>query len=131
MRIYFKNRGFAEYYLKVGKRLLQEAHSIPEGERFPFQLTRNAFCKAFGYRSYNELSRVVQPGGASSHQVPSEDDVRHAYALGFFLALGVPGSGNCDFMEMLRRSHFTLPMKLWRSFRMLGRMAQMERQPAT
>lgn len=66
MRIHFRNLGHAEYCLKeCRKSLLKEAH-LPEKTKAPSSLIRNAFCKAFGYSSYEEFNRlcVISAGDA-------------------------------------------------------------------
>jgi hypothetical protein len=87
MRIHFNNLGHAKLYLKAGKRLLDENLISPEGGRLPTQRLRNAFCKGWGYSSYNELELIMRAPREYDNSLLTPDDLRWAFYKGFSLAL--------------------------------------------
>lgn len=86
MRIHFKNLGHAERYLKTCKRKLIEHLNPSENARIPSQRVRNAFCRGFGYRAYDELKQVLSFSSRELKPLPSEEDLLGAITKGFSLA---------------------------------------------
>ena len=86
MRIHFQNLGHAERYLKTCKRKLIEHLNPSENARIPSQRVRNAFCRGFGYRAYDELKQILSVSSRERKPLPSEEDLLGAVTKGFSLA---------------------------------------------
>lgn len=87
MRIHFNNLGHAKLYLKASKRLLDKNLISPDGGRLPTQRLRNAFCKGWGYSSYEDLMRIMRTPREYDNSLLTPGDLRWAFYEGFSLAL--------------------------------------------
>lgn len=89
MRIFFNHLDHAEHYLKASKRILIENVIAPDGGRLPTQRLRNAFCRGWGYSSYDELKLIMRGRRAYECFFPDSDDLHWAFYKGFSLALSM------------------------------------------
>lgn len=97
MRVFFKNLGQAELYLKTCKRALLANVERYGGHRPAAQRARNAFCQGFGYSSYEELKRVLSEPARDFKPVPSEEIFLQTFVKGFDLAFdSAAGEGDSD-----------------------------------
>ena len=87
MRVEFKHPGQAKRWFKISKLVLVSAVRGPVGSKLPTLRLRNAMCRGFGYRSFNELEFLFKQRGNGKISLPSADEVLHAFSVGFFLAL--------------------------------------------
>jgi Tfp pilus assembly protein PilF len=89
MRIPFKNLGQAELYLKTCLDHLNRHLNSTSPVRLPTQRVKNAFCRGFGYSSYDELKRVLSTGPRDSKTIPSEREFKEVFTRAFLLAIEV------------------------------------------
>lgn len=89
MRIHFQHLGHAECYLKTCKRKLVDHLNHTSDAKMPSQRVRNAFCRGFGYSSYDELKRVLAVPARELKPLPSEEELLGAFTKSFFLAFEV------------------------------------------
>lgn len=89
MRIFFRNLGQANFYLKTSKKALANNIIAADGGRLPTQRVRNALCKGLGYYSYDELKLVMSRQEEHNNPFQSPDDLHKAFSKGFSLALAV------------------------------------------
>jgi tetratricopeptide (TPR) repeat protein len=93
MRIPFKNIAHAKLYLKTCNNFLtdhlQRGNKLSDEGRLPSQRIRNAFCRGFGYNSYEELTSILTHSSRELRPVPSEKDFLDTFVKGFSLAFEV------------------------------------------
>lgn len=76
MRVHFHSPVQYEMLLKKVVKLLREKASELKCERFPLQRPRNAMCKAFGYRNYDDMVRNNEEDGQPYfHALPYKEQV--------------------------------------------------------
>lgn len=86
MRVPFKNLGQAELYLKTCNRKLTDHLKFTSNERLPTQRVRNAFCRGFGYSSYDELRLILSRPVRDFSPLASEEVFLDTFTKGFLLA---------------------------------------------
>lgn len=89
MRIPFKHKGQADFYLKTCKKILANNLIGPDGGRLPTQRVRNALCRGVGYNSYDDLKFIMAEHPNWSHYPASPDELQAAFAKGISLAIAV------------------------------------------
>ncbi len=89
MRAHFKNLGQANLYLKTCKKVLDGYLRLPAEIRLPSQRIRNAFCRGFGYSSYDELRRLLSGVRQPVTSLPTEEALLSCITKGFSLAFDV------------------------------------------
>jgi hypothetical protein len=87
MRLEFRHPGHAKRWFKISKLVLASTVSGPADSILPTQRIRNAMCRGFGYSSFNELEYLFKKRGRGDIRLPSNDEILHAFSVGFFLAL--------------------------------------------
>jgi tetratricopeptide (TPR) repeat protein len=89
MRIPFKNLGQAELFLKTCSAHLDQLIQTVGTFRLPTQRVRNAFCRGYGYSSYDELKHELSTGGRDKRAIPSEKEFTEVFIKAFRLAIQV------------------------------------------
>jgi hypothetical protein len=79
----------ARRYLRVGKQLLVEHLSAPEGRRLPALELENAMCRGFGYDSLEEIRTEIIGRGRTLPPVLRNEHLAQAFMFGFFTAFGI------------------------------------------